>query len=257
MKCSFGISNFLKEICSLSHSVVFLCIPHLRRISYLSLLVFGTLHLDKYILPFLLSFPFFSHLFCKASSDKHFALLQFFFLGMLLITASCTMLQTSVHSSSGTLSESLDSVCHFHCIITRDLIQVIPEWSSGFPHVLQYVWILQQGAHDLSHNQLLVLFFSVCIELLHLELQRIESVWFRYWPSGDVRYLLCCWKRLFAMTSAFSWQNSVSLCPASFCTPRPNLPVTPGIYWLPTFAFQSPMMKRTSFFGISSRRSCR
>ena len=26
------------------------------------------------------------------------------------------------------------------------------------------------------------------------------------------------------MTSAFSWQNSVSLCLASFCTPRPNLP---------------------------------
>ena len=32
-----------------------------------------------------------------------------------------------------------------------------------------------------------------------------------------------------AMTSAFSWQKSVSLCPASFCTPNPNLPVTPGI----------------------------
>ena len=30
------------------------------------------------------------------------------------------------------------------------------------------------------------------------------------------------------MTSAFSRQNSISLCPASFCTPRPNLPVTPG-----------------------------
>ena len=29
------------------------------------------------------------------------------------------------------------------------------------------------------------------------------------------------------MTSAFSWQNSISLCPASFHTPRPNLPVTP------------------------------
>ncbi|KAB0347040.1 hypothetical protein FD754_011897 [Muntiacus muntjak] len=27
---------------------------------------------------------------------------------------------------------------------------------------------------------------------------------------------------------ASSWKNSVSLCPASFCTPRPNLPVTPG-----------------------------
>ena len=25
------------------------------------------------------------------------------------------------------------------------------------------------------------------------------------------------------MTSAFSWQNFISLCPASFCIPRPNL----------------------------------
>ena len=31
------------------------------------------------------------------------------------------------------------------------------------------------------------------------------------------------------MTNVFSWQNSISLCPASFCTPRPNFPVTPGI----------------------------
>ena len=37
------------------------------------------------------------------------------------------------------------------------------------------------------------------------------------------------------------WQNSVSLVPASFCIPRPNLSVLPGISWLPTFAFQSPM----------------
>ena len=29
------------------------------------------------------------------------------------------------------------------------------------------------------------------------------------------------------MTSVFSWQHSVRLCSASFCTPRPNLPVTP------------------------------
>ena len=40
------------------------------------------------------------------------------------------------------------------------------------------------------------------------------------------------------MTSAFSWQNSISFCPASFRIPRPNLPVTPGVSWLPTFAFQ-------------------
>ena len=56
---------------------------------------------------FLFSFAFhFSsfHSYCKASSDNHFAFLRFFFLGMVLIPVSCTMSQTSVHSSSGTLA---------------------------------------------------------------------------------------------------------------------------------------------------------
>ena len=50
--------------------------------------------------------PFISLLFsaiCKASSDNLFAGLNFFFLGMVLIT-SCTVLQASIHSFSGTLS---------------------------------------------------------------------------------------------------------------------------------------------------------
>ena len=64
------------------------------------------------------------------------------------------------------------------------------------------------------------------------------------------------WKMMSAMTSAFSWQNSVRLCPDSFCTPRPHFSVTLGISWLSTFAFQAHMMKRTSFFGDSSIRSC-
>ena len=59
------------------------------------------------------------------------------------------------------------------------------------------------------------------------------------------------------MTSVFSWQHSISLCPASFCTPMPNLTVTPGVSLLPTFAFQCPIMKRTSFLGVSSKRSCK
>ena len=56
------------------------------------------------------------------------------------------------------------------------------------------------------------------------------------------------------MTSLLSCLNSLSLCPASFCTSRPNLPVT-QVSWLPTFTFQLPKMKRTSFLGVSSRRS--
>ena len=47
---------------------------------------------------------------CKASSDNHFAFLHFLFLGMVLITTSCTVLQTSVHSSSGTLSDLISGI---------------------------------------------------------------------------------------------------------------------------------------------------
>ena len=61
----------------------------------------------------------------------------------------------------------------------------------------------------------------------------------------------------FAVTGVFLWQSSASLCRASFCSPRPNLPVIPDIFWLPTCSFQSPMMKMTSFFVVSSRRYCR
>ena len=59
---------------------------------------------------------------------------------------------------------------------------------------------------------------------------------------------LCIASTELCLNEHVSWQNSVSLCPASFCTTRPNLPVTSGITWLPTFAFQSLMMKRESFF---------
>ena len=85
---------------------VFLWTVHLGRLSSLSLLFFGTLHLGGHIFPFLLRLLhlFFFSAIRKSSSDSHFAFLHFFFLGFLLITASCTMLRTSVHSPSGTLS---------------------------------------------------------------------------------------------------------------------------------------------------------
>ena len=55
--------------------------------------------------PFLLCFSLLFSAICKASSDNHFAFLHFFFLGMVLIPASCTMSWTSIHSSLGTLSD--------------------------------------------------------------------------------------------------------------------------------------------------------
>ena len=53
-------------------------------------------------LPF--TFLLFSAL-CMDSSDNHFPFLHFFFLRMVLIPASSTMSSTSVHSSSGSLSD--------------------------------------------------------------------------------------------------------------------------------------------------------
>ena len=44
--------------------------------------------------------------------------------------------------------------------------------------------------------------------------------------------------------------NSVSLCPASFYTPRPKLACYYMYLLLLTFAFQSPRMKRTPFFVV-------
>ena len=54
--------------------------------------------------PLLFASLLFSAIF-KASSDNYFAFLHFFFSGIVLITASHTMSRTSIHSSSGTLSD--------------------------------------------------------------------------------------------------------------------------------------------------------
>ena len=108
MKCSLGISDFLEEVSSLSHSIVFLCSLHWSpRKAFLSLLAilwnsaFRWIYLSFF--PLLFTSLLFSGI-CKASSDNHFAFLHFYFLGMVLITTSCAKLQTSVHSSLGSLS---------------------------------------------------------------------------------------------------------------------------------------------------------
>ena len=107
MKCSLGIFNFLKR------SLVFPIILFSSVSLHCSLLE-GFLNLldifwnSAFRLVYI-SFsplPFTSLLFsaiCQASSDNHFAFLHYFFLWMLFITTSYTMLPSSIHSSSGTL----------------------------------------------------------------------------------------------------------------------------------------------------------
>ena len=102
MKCSLDISNFLEEVSSLFHSVVFLYFFAL--ITEKGFLISPCCSLELCILFFSLVFS--SLLFIviyKASSNNHFAFLHFFFLGMVLITPSCTISQTSICSSSGSV----------------------------------------------------------------------------------------------------------------------------------------------------------
>ena len=82
----------------------------------------------------------------------------------------------------------------------------------------------------------LCLIFVDCIELLHLGWKEYNQSGFllSIWWCPCLKSSVVLWKRVFAMISVFSWQNSVSPFPASFCIPRPNLPVNPGISWLPT-----------------------
>ena len=70
------------------------------------------------------------------------------------------------------------------------------------------------------------------------------------WWCSRVELSLELLERVFATTIVLSWQNSVSLHPSSFCIPRLFLPVILGISWIPTFAFQSPMIKRAFCFCV-------
>jgi len=75
--------------------------------AFLSLLVilwnsaFSWVFLSLSLLPFA---SLLSSAICKASSDTYFAFFNFFYFGMILVTTSCTILWTSIHYSSGTLS---------------------------------------------------------------------------------------------------------------------------------------------------------
>ena len=142
MKCCLGISDFLEE--NLVFPILlFSSLPlhwSLRK-AFLSLLAILWNSAFQWVYLSFSPLPFASLLFsaiCKASSHNHFAFLHFFFLGMALIPVSCTVLQTSSLILQALYQIwSLESICHFHCIIIRDLIYIILEWSSGFPHFLQ------------------------------------------------------------------------------------------------------------------------
>ena len=95
MKCSLSISNFLEEISSLSQSIVYLYFFALiAEEDFFILLAVLWNSAFKWVYLSFSPLLFTSLLFtaiCKASSHNHFAFLHFFFLEMVLISASYTM----------------------------------------------------------------------------------------------------------------------------------------------------------------------
>ena len=183
------------------------------------------------------------------SSDNHFSFLHFFFFGMVLVTASCTVLWISVHSYSHTLSGLIPWIylllpLHNHkwCDLGRTWMAFFLIFKSEFWNKLM-IWatvsswscfcVLYRASQSSAAKNIISL-----IPLLIL------------WWCPCVQSSLVLLEEDFFMTSVFSWQNSVSLCPASFCTPRQNLSVTPDISWFPTFACQSPVMQRDLFWVL-------
>ena len=69
------------------------------------------------------------------------------------------------------------------------------------------------------------------------------------WFPGVLLFIICTQSVSRSVIMSDFW-DPMNWSPSSFCIPRTNLPVTPGVSWLPTFAFQSPIMKRTSFFVL-------
>ena len=105
-KFSFSVFNSLEDISNLSCSIVFLSFFLLFTSEWFLISPWYSLELCIQMgISFFFSFAFLFSAICKASSDKHFTFCISFFGGMVLIIASCTMLQISSYSSSGSLSD--------------------------------------------------------------------------------------------------------------------------------------------------------
>ena len=127
MKCSLGISDFLEEISSLSHFLFSSISLHWSvRKAFLSLLaVCWNSAFKWYIFPFLLylSLLFYSQLFLSPPQTTILPFCISFPWGWSwsLPPIQCHEPRSIVHQALYQIY-SLESFCHLHCIIIRDLI---------------------------------------------------------------------------------------------------------------------------------------
>ena len=176
---------------------------------------------------------------------------------MVLVTASCTMLWTSFHSSLELcLSDLIPWIYLSLPLYNHKGFDLGHTWMNGlvvFPTFfnlslnfsVRSSWSEPQSAPGFV--------FTHCIGLLHLQ-------GYKECNQSDfgIGHLVMSMCRVIAwvvgkeclLWSACSLHKTVILFPASFCTVRQNLLVILGISWLPTFAFKSLMMKKHLFLVL-------
>ena len=93
----------------------------------------------SFLFSFFFALPFFSQLFVRPPQTAILLFCISFPWGWSwsLSPGQCHEPPSIVHQAL-CLSDLIPWIRHFHCIIVRGLIQVIPEWSNGFPYFLQF-----------------------------------------------------------------------------------------------------------------------
>ena len=140
-----------------------------------------------------------------------------------------SLLQTSIHSSSGTLSYLIPWIYLSLPLCNHKGFDLVHTWRpNGFPYFFQ----LKSEFHNkefmiwapVSSWSCFCWLYRASLSSVAKNIINLFSVLTIWWcPCVESSVVLL--EEGFAMTSVLSWQNSVSLCSASFCTPRSNLPV--------------------------------
>ena len=143
MKCSLVCLIFLKR--SLVFPILIVVLYFFTLITEEGFLISACILWNsafKWVYLFFSPLPFASLLFSaiyKASSDNHFAFLHFFFLGMVLITASCTCHELpTIVLQALCLSDLIPWIYLSLPLYNRKGFDLGHEWSSRFPYFLQF-----------------------------------------------------------------------------------------------------------------------
>ena len=177
IKCSLGSSNFLEEISTISHSVVFFYFFAL--VTEEGFLISPCYSWELCILMglsflFLFAFRFSSQIFVRPSQTAIFPFCISFSWrwSWSLSAVQCHEPPSIVHQALYHIW-SLEFICHFHCMMVRDWFRSYLHGLVVFPtffnlslnFAIRSSWSEPQLAPGLV--------FADCIELLHLWLQRL------------------------------------------------------------------------------------